>query len=140
MNKFGRLCGIGVCALLFALAGCGGHSQAGGGTGSTNPAPGAGQNTNQVVILPGQATPSSVTIQQGQVVMFTVQTGNPTETLCLGSNKQCASSPSGPQALDFPPGMQVRSGSSQSVTFHTAGTYQVTSLSYAGINITVTVK
>lgn len=140
VNKIGRLCGIGACALLLGLAGCGGPAAAGGGTGSTDKAPSSGQNANQVYIVPGEAVPNSVTIQHSNTVEFTIRFGNPDETLCLGTDQHCANEPNGPSALNYPPGLQVRAGTSVNVTFDTAGTYHVTSLSYSGVNITVVVK
>lgn len=140
MGKLGRLCGIFVCGLVLALAACGGNAKPGGGTGSTNQAPGAGQNSNQVLIVPGKATPSTVTIQQGKNVEFTVRQGNPDETICLGSNQQCASNASGPSSLQGPTGMQVLPGTTQTVTFNNPGTYHITSLSYSGVNVTIIVQ
>lgn len=77
-------------------------------------------------------------VKSGTSVQFVEAHGSPQHILCLGTNQQCSSNASGPQQLRAP-GLTVGPGQSQSVTFSSPGTYQVTDKYFPQMNFTVNV-
>jgi plastocyanin len=80
------------------------------------------------------------TIHAGQSLLFddTVGGGG-LHIICLGNNMTCDSSAQGPSDLKSP-GFTINPGATKSVTFPTAGTYQVTCTVHPNMNLTVTVQ
>ena len=83
---------------------------------------------------------STRTIKAGQALLFddTYQGGG-LHIICMGKDQQCDTSAQGPSALASP-GFTINPGATKSVTFPTAGTYQITCTVHANMNLTVTVQ
>jgi plastocyanin len=113
-------------ALMLALAGCGQSSA---------PTP------NEVGMVAGDFTTTSLTIKAGQAVHFTDSAGTGgVHTICLGSDGTCDTSAKGPQALKSP-GFTINPGDpAKDITFDTPGTYKITCSIHPAMNLTVTVE
>ncbi len=127
--------GIPVLLLVVGLAlfGCG--KVPGGGNGTTVSVP----NTT-VQMNTDNFVQTTRTIKAGQSLLFsdTVDGGN-LHIICLGHNMQCDTSAQGPTAL-MSPGFNISAGATKSVTFPTAGTYQITCTIHPNMNLTVIVQ
>jgi plastocyanin len=105
---------------------------------------GCGQSTsasNEVGMVAGDFTTTSITIKAGQAVHFTDPAGTGgVHTLCLGSDGTCDTQANGPQALKSP-GFTINPGDpAKDVTFDTPGTYKITCSIHPAMNLTVTVQ
>ena len=111
--------------LLFALAACGQSTAA----------------SNEVSMAESDFSATSVTIKAGQAVHFTDPAGvGATHIVCLGSDGNCDTTASGPQALESG-GFTINAGDPpRDVTFPTAGTYKITCSIHPSMNLTVTVR
>jgi plastocyanin len=125
---------VGVLVLLvatgIALLGCG---KASGEPSASVPATTVQMNTDNFV----QATR---TIKAGQTLTFsdTVDGGN-THVICLGNDMRCDKQAQGPSVL-MSPGLTIDAGGTESITFPTAGTYQITCTLHPDMNLTVIVQ
>jgi plastocyanin len=80
------------------------------------------------------------TIKAGQALLFSdTVDGGGLHFICLGHNMQCDTSAKGPAAL-MGAGFQIAAGSTKSVTFPTASTYQITCSVHPNTNLTVIVQ
>jgi plastocyanin len=111
--------------LLFVLAACG-QSTA---------------TSNEVSMAESDFSATSVAIKAGQVVHFTDPVGvGATHIICLGSDGNCDTAASGPQALEGG-GFTINAGDPpKDVLFPTAGTYKITCSIHPSMNLTVTVR
>lgn len=114
-----------VIALLFALAACGQSRGA----------------SNEVSMVAGDFSTTSITIKTGQAVHFTDSAGiGAQHIVCLGTNGTCDTSARGPQALQSP-GFTINAGGpANDVIFATPGTYRVTCSLHPAMNLTVIVQ
>ena len=125
---------VGILILLvavgIALLGCG---KPFGGQSVSVPDTTVQMNTDNFV----QATR---TIKAGQTLLFsdTVGGGN-THVICLGHDMQCDAQAQGPSVL-MSPGFTIMAGGTKSITFPTAGTYQITCTLHPDMNLTITVQ
>jgi plastocyanin len=80
------------------------------------------------------------TIKAGQSLLFDDSVGGGgLHIICLGNNQACDSSAQGPSDLKSP-GFTIQPGATKSVTFPTAGSYQITCTVHPNMNLTVTVQ
>jgi plastocyanin len=79
-------------------------------------------------------------IKVGQTLLFSdTVDGGGTHVICLGQDMQCDSQAQGPSAL-MSPGFTINGGTTKSITFLTAGTYQITCTLHPEMNLTVIVQ
>jgi len=126
--------GVPVVLLVVALTliSCGKPQGSGIGSASV-PATTVQLNTNNFV-------QTTRTIKAGQTLLFSdTVDGGGFHQICLGHNQMCDTQATGPSAL-MSPGFTIQSGKTMSVTFPTAGTYQITCTVHPNMNLTVVVQ
>jgi plastocyanin len=117
--------------LALGLVGCGKTNTTGSNTGGSS---------NTVSMTSDNFVQHSVTVKAGQAVVFDDPSTGGTHIICLGKDGTCDKSANGPAELKDP-GFQINAGDpSKSVTFDTAGTYDVTCSIHPQMNLTVTVQ
>jgi plastocyanin len=126
---------LGVLVLLMAigsaLLGCGKAS--GGGQTVSVPDTTVQMNTDNFV-------QTTRTLKAGQTLLFSdTVDGGSTHVICLGQDMQCDAQAQGPSALTSP-GFTIMAGGTKSITFPTAGTYQITCTLHPYMNLTVIVQ
>jgi plastocyanin len=96
---------------------------------------------NEVSMVAGDFSTTSITIPAGQAVHFTDPAGiGGTHIICLGNGGNCDTSAQGPQALEGG-GFTINSGDpSRDITFAAPGTYNITCSIHPSMNLTVTVR
>ena len=99
--------------------------------------------TPEVEVMANAFAPQTIEIAEGETIRFVNQSATVTQTLCLGSDKQCDRSgflllELPPQAL-VSPGLRLAPGQAKDVVFNTAGTFTLTSTVTPGMNLTITV-
>jgi plastocyanin len=96
---------------------------------------------NEVSMVAGDFSTTSITIPAGQAVHFTDPAGiGGTHIVCLGSDGACDTAAQGPQALEGS-GITMNAGDPpKDVTFDTPGTYKITCSIHPSMNLTVTVQ
>jgi plastocyanin len=111
--------------LLFVLAACG-QSTA---------------TSNEVSMAESDFSATRVTIKAGQAVHFTDPAGvGATHIVCLGSDGNCDTAASGPQALEGS-GFTINAGDPpKDVLFPTPGSYKITCSIHPSMNLIVTVR
>jgi plastocyanin len=122
-----RMTGAGalLAVVLLTLAACGQQTSA----------------ANEVSMVAGDFSASSITITAGQAVHFTDPAGlGATHIICLGNEGVCDAGASGPQELALG-GFTINAGDApRDVTFKTQGTYKITCSLHPSMNLTVTVR
>jgi plastocyanin len=126
--------GVPVVLLMIGLAliSCGKVSGSGNGSASV-------PNTT-VQLTTSNFVQTTRTIKAGQTLLFSdTVNGGGFHQICLGHNQMCTTKATGPSAL-MSPGFTIQSGTTVSVTFPTAGTYQITCAVHPTMNLTVIVQ
>lgn len=80
---------------------------------------------------------TSLTIKAGQAVTFKDESGS--HIISTGHNQLFVAETGAPAALDTSTGVTFTPGMTQSYTFNTPGTYQITCQVHSGMNATITV-
>ena len=99
----------------------------------------ANQKPPEVDLTARGFSQTSITIMEGDTVNFVDPSSGVTQMLCLGQDRVCSRYAFDPPALKGP-GLKIAPGQSESVSFTLEGTYQVTSTTMPGLNLTVTVQ
>lgn len=99
----------------------------------------ANQKPPEVDLTTHGFSQASITIMEGDTVHFVNPSSGVTQMLCLGQDKVCSRYAFDPPALKGP-GLKIAPGQSEDVVFTLEGTYQVTSTTMPGMNLTVTVQ
>lgn len=116
-----------VVLLIIGIAGCGGDSG------------GAGSGTATITLGGSSFTGNtSVTIKAGESVTFDDSSGG-THMLVTGTNGQLAAAAGAPSELSSGSGLALQAGDTKTITFATAGTYQITCTIHPSMQATVTV-
>ena len=125
------------CALILPLAFVACGQTAGGPQGGTGS---AGQSIPSKVVLLGNSgfQTNSVTIAATHGLDFVNMPSSPARAICLGQDGACASSASGPDALQGG-GILLKNDESLTVAFNKPGTYHITSTPTPVHDLTVTV-
>lgn len=88
-------------------------------------------------------SPQNVNITEGETIHF-VNKSSITQVLCLGSNQHCDSTAIDPTVIDpsalAGSGIRIAPGQTQNVTFTTYDTYNITSTTSPGLNLSVNVN
>ena len=116
-----------VTLVIVGIAGCGGDT-AGAGTGSATITLGGSSFTGN----------TSVTVKAGESVTFDDSSGG-THMLVTGTNGQFAAAAGAPSELSSATGLALQAGDTKTITFATAGTYQITCTIHPSMQATVTV-
>jgi plastocyanin len=96
--------------------------------------------TTTVQMDPTNFVQTTRTIKAGQSLLFDdTAGGGGVHQICLGHDQLCNSSAQGPAAL-MTGGFAIQAGSTKSVPFPTAGTYQITCTVHPNMNLTVIVQ
>jgi plastocyanin len=99
----------------------------------------ANQKPPEVDLTPHGFSQTSITIQAGDTVHFVNPSTGVTQMLCLGEDKICSRYAFDPPALKGP-GLRIAPGQAADVVFTLEGTYNVTSTTMPGMNLTITVE
>ncbi|HJT57862.1 MAG TPA: hypothetical protein VJ761_15275 [Ktedonobacteraceae bacterium] len=99
----------------------------------------ANQKPPEVDLTAHGFSQASITIVEGDTVHFVNSSTGTTQMLCLGEDKVCSRYAIDPPALRGP-GLQIAPGQTKDVVFTLEGTYQVTSTTIPGMNLTITVQ
>lgn len=122
-----------VLALLVGLAACGGTSTSTGGPAAAT----------AVTVTMGASTfdKASTTLATGGTITFVDDKNAGVEhLLAYGQNGIYKANTQGPTDLNTMNGLMFQAGESKTITFPTAGTYQITCIIHPAMNLTVTVK
>jgi plastocyanin len=129
---------LGIPTLLLVIAlflfGCGKVP----GVHNKTPGPGVPQTTVQLAAT--TFVQSTRSIKAGDTLTFDDSVGGGgLHIICLGKDQVCDHTATGPAAL-MDPGFTINPGTTKSVTFTTAGTYQITCTVHPNMNLVVTVS
>ena len=131
MRKFALFVAPLLLLLALAVAGCG---KGGGGTSS------ATCSTGTVDMTASNFAVDCANIKAGSAITFVDPASAAIHILCIGKDQKCDASAPGPAELTGGKNLTVNPGDTKSVTFPTAGTYEVTCTVHANVNLTVTVS
>lgn len=92
----------------------------------------------QVDVTTTGFSPQQLEITEGQTVHFINNSSTVTQVVCLGTNNHCNPYAVLPRGLKSP-GIRLAPGQAKDVVFDFYGTFHVTGLIGAGMNLTVTV-
>jgi len=124
-----KLALLGVLLGAFILGACGGSSNPGGGaSGSTIKMGGTTFTGN-----------TTITIKKGESVTFDDSSGGPHQ-LVTGTHGKFTAAQGAPTEFATKNGIVFNSGDTKTVTFPTAGTYQITCTYHASMQATITVQ
>lgn len=98
----------------------------------------ANQKPPEVDITANGFSQQNITIMEGDTIHFVNSSSGITQTLCLGQDQVCSSAFDPPELKS--PGLRIAPGQSKDVVFTLEGTYDVTSTTAPGMNLTVTVQ
>src|SRR5258707_76348 len=126
MRRFSVAVGLALFLALGVVA-CGGSSGSAGGGGSTISLGASSFSGN-----------TSVTIKAGEAVTFDDSSGG-THMLVTGTNGQFTAATGAPSELSSATGLPLQAGDTKTVTFATAGTYQITCTIHPSMQATITV-
>ncbi len=99
----------------------------------------ANQKAPEVDLTPQGFSQTNITILEGDTVHFVNPTSGVTQMLCLGEDKVCSRYAFDPPALKGP-GLRIAPGQTEDVVFTLEGSYNVTSTTKPGMNLTITVQ
>ncbi len=134
LRKLVAACALVALAVLPALAGCGSStppaSSGGGGGGGSTVEMGSFSFTSG----------TSITIKAGQSVTFDdPSSSGGTHDLVTGTNGKFAAAAGAPSEFSSSSGIMFNPGDNKSITFPTAGTYQITCTIHPSMLATITV-
>jgi len=129
MRKFALL----VVPLLFVLA----LACAGCGKGGSTTASCAGTTVN---LTSDNFASTCANIKAGDTISFVDPASAAAHILCIGKDQSCNKSAPGPSALTGGNTLTIQPGETKTVTFPTAGTYEVTCTVHSNMNLAVTVS